>query len=246
MKRRVAALASIAILLGGLGIAGCERGRVEVEQVPPDGPIMETKVPDVPVSDSALRALPAPGVLGTVVAVPVRGFTGPGGHPFEVAARTHEAVATHARRFGMKTLVTALRAEVGNVGQYPCTSCHLGRRMVLTDTRMPDVHQSIVPVHPAATGSTCSTCHAAVNVEELGLRSGERASLDHAYLLCAQCHFRQAEAWAAGAHGKRLDGWAGRRVVMGCADCHDPHNPALLSRIPFRAPVLRRPGGPEK
>jgi len=53
----------------------------------------------------------------------------------------------------------------------------------------------------------------------------------------------QAEAWAGGGHGKRLDGWEGRRVVMACADCHDPHNPAVQTRIPFRAPQLERTGG---
>ena len=51
------------------------------------------------------------------------------------------------------------------------------------------------------------------------------------------------EAWAGGAHGKRLDGWQGRRVLMGCADCHDPHRPALETRIPFRAPQLQRARG---
>jgi hypothetical protein len=78
-------------------------------------------------------------------------------------------------------------------------------------------------------------------VELLALKSGERVTLDHTYRLCAQCHYKVAESWAGGAHGKRLDGWQGRRVVMGCADCHDPHRPAIGSRIPFRAPQLERP-----
>jgi hypothetical protein len=112
--------------------------------------------------------------------------------------------------------------------------------MILADERIKDAHQNIQPLHPAQTGATCSTCHAADNVELLALKSGERATLDHTYRLCAQCHFNQAESWAGGAHGKRLDGWQGRRVVMGCADCHDPHNPAIESRIPFRAPQLQR------
>jgi hypothetical protein len=63
--------------------------------------------------------------------------------------------------------------------------------------------------------------------------------------LCAQCHFSQAAAWAGGGHGKRLDGWQGRRVVMGCADCHDPHKPGLEPRVPFRAPQLQRSRGHE-
>ena len=113
--------------------------------------------------------------------------------------------------------------------------------MVLRDQRIKDAHQDIKPLHPAQTGATCSTCHAPDNVELLALKSGERATLDHTYRLCAQCHFAQARSWAGGAHGKRLDGWEGRRVVMGCADCHDPHRPAIGQRIPFRAPHLERP-----
>ena len=113
--------------------------------------------------------------------------------------------------------------------------------MVLRDARITDAHQDIKPDHPAQTGATCATCHAPDNVELLALKNGERATLDHAYRVCAQCHFAQAEAWAGGGHGKRLDGWQGRRVVMGCADCHNPHQPALEPRIPFRAPQLKRP-----
>jgi hypothetical protein len=112
--------------------------------------------------------------------------------------------------------------------------------MVLADQRIADAHQNIKPLHPAQTGAVCSTCHAPDNVEFLALKSDDRVTLDHAYRLCAQCHFSQAEAWAGGAHGKRLDGWQGRRVVMGCADCHDPHKPALEPRIPFRAPQIER------
>jgi formate-dependent nitrite reductase cytochrome c552 subunit len=109
--------------------------------------------------------------------------------------------------------------------------------------RVPDAHQDIRPVHPELTGARCATCHAADDVEQLALESGERATMDESYRLCAQCHFTQVDAWANGAHGKRLDGWQGRRVVMGCADCHDPHQPALQPRIPFRAPQLERPRG---
>jgi hypothetical protein len=185
-----------------------------------------------------------PGALKTVPSTPVQRWTGPGDQPFAVALRTSEREAGHARRFGSVTLQTALRAR--SLDQYPCTSCHLGRKVVMAAKRIADAHQDIRPLHPEQTGTLCSTCHAADDVEQLALESGERATLDETYRLCAQCHFTQADAWAHGAHGKRLDGWQGRRVVMGCADCHDPHQPALQSRIPFRAPQLERPRGPGK
>jgi hypothetical protein len=185
----------------------------------------------------------APDALTMLPAAPVTGWKGPGERPFEVTLRTADPVSALARRFGTITLRTSLRARTPDLGQYPCTSCHLGRRMVLADERVADAHQNIKPIHPAQTGAACSTCHAPDNVELLALKSGERATLDHAYRLCAQCHFSQAEAWAGGGHGKRLDGWQGRRVVMGCGDCHDPHKPTLEPRIPFRAPQLQRPRG---
>lgn len=180
-----------------------------------------------------------PGLLASVTAAPVQGWTGPGGSPFEVLLRTEVPSVGTTRPFGSITLHNS--ARVRTLGQYPCTSCHLGRAMVLRDARIADAHENIEPLHPAQTGAACATCHAPDNVELLNLKSGERATLDHTYRLCAQCHFAQAEAWAGGAHGKRLDGWQGRRVVMGCADCHDPHRPAIGSRIPFRAPQLERP-----
>lgn len=184
-----------------------------------------------------------PGALATVAATPVKEWKGPDGKPFDVHVRTIDPVSSTSRKFGTVTLRTSLRARTPDIGQYPCTSCHLGKAIVMADQRVKDAHQNIKPIHPRQTGAACSTCHAPDDVELLALKSGERASLDHTYRLCAQCHFSQAESWAAGIHGKRIDGWQGRRVVLGCADCHDPHKPALEQRIPFRPPLLEKPRG---
>jgi hypothetical protein len=196
-----------------------------------------------PVSIAVRNDSLEPGTLGSVRAVPVEGWTGPGGRPFEVALRTRDRESGHARRFGTITLRTTLRGTTPDLVQYPCTSCHLGRTVAMKDTRIGDAHQNIQPLHPALLGSVCSTCHSPDAVDMLALRSGDRVELDRGYRLCAQCHFAQADAWASGAHGKRMDGWQGRRVVMGCSDCHDPHRPAPLPRIPFRAPTILRSGG---
>jgi hypothetical protein len=204
--------------------------------------VADKPLPILP-QDTAGKSTLEPGILATVAAAPVSNWKGSGNKPFEVAVRTVDPVSSTSRRFGTITLRTALRARAPDIGQFPCTSCHLGRAIVMTDDRVKDAHQNIKPVHPKQTGALCSTCHAADNVELLALKSGERATLDHTYRLCAQCHFSQAEAWAGGAHGKRLDGWQGRRVVLGCADCHDPHKPGIEKRVPFRAPQLERPRG---
>lgn len=221
-------------------MSGCDAGHVPSAEAPPvmAGVMAQDSVP------AALRdslAQREPGALSMVEAESVRDWTGPGGLPFEVTVRTGDPVTANTRRFGVITLRNSARARSPELGQYPCSSCHMGRGIRLEDARIVDAHRDIEPVHPAQTGATCATCHAADNVERLALKNGERVTLDHAYRLCAQCHFEQAAAWAGGAHGKRLDGWQGRRVVMGCADCHDPHRPALLPRIPFRAPSLNRP-----
>ena len=211
-----------------------------------EGKVWETPPPGAEHAhiDSAAAAINAtrePGVLGSVQAARVEGWTGPGGRPFEVELRSAAPEAGPTRKFGTISLPIALRNHAANLSQYPCTSCHAGRTVVMRDARDKDVHNNIQPVHPKQTGATCATCHAPENVALLALVSGKRASMDESYRLCGQCHFPQVEAWAGGGHGKRLDGWQGRRIVMPCTDCHDPHDPSVKSRIPFRAPQLKRP-----
>ena len=224
----------VALLSTAVGCADLRRASVTdtARAIAPTGAMPDT------LADARLE----PGALATVLAAPVQDWRGPGGRPYEVTLRTADPASALSRRFGTITLRTSLRVRAPDLGQYPCTSCHVGNT-ILADRRVAGAHENVRPVHPAQTGAVCSTCHASGNVELLALKSGERETLDHTYRLCAQCHFSQAESWAGGAHGKRLDGWQGRRVLMGCADCHDPHNPALEPRIPFRAPRLERPRG---
>jgi hypothetical protein len=190
--------------------------------------------------DAATGEVPAgdPGLLQSVPTAPVTNWVGPDSLPFEVTVRSSGIAGAHARPFGMTTLGTSFRARDGDLRRYPCSSCHVGRRVVMTDDRIDDAHEDVRAQHPSLTGARCATCHSADDVERLALKSGEVATLDHVYRICAECHNAEATAWAAGAHGKRLDGWQGRRVVMGCADCHDPHAPAIGTRIPFKAPRI--------
>ena len=181
-----------------------------------------------------------PGMLGTVRAALVVGWSGPDGRPFEVALRSRDVESGHARRFGTITLRTTLRGTTPDLVQWPCTSCHLGRTVAMAAQRIPDAHQNIQPRHPELLRSVCSTCHSPDAVDMLALRNGDRVGLDHSYRICSQCHSSQATAWAGGGHGKRLDGWQGRRVVMGCTDCHDPHRPQTVARVPFRPPTIER------
>ena len=182
-------------------------------------------------------------ILTALISIPVelvKGSTGPGCTPFYVALRTPEGAVHLSRQIGRESFRIALRVRSPDLTQYPCTSCHEGQEIV-SDRGARDetaVHQNIQPVHPAETGAQCTTCHSYDNVATLTLERGDTASMDHAYRLCVQCHFSQGDSWAKGAHGKRLVGWRGRRVVMGCTDCHSPHQPATERRIPYSGPAL--------
>lgn len=161
-----------------------------------------------------------PLALATVPAAPAEGMTGPGGSTFSVALRSTE------------------------LDQYPCTSCHEGATPV--GERGEEEHADVQPVHPQALAESCEVCHEPTNPGLLGLMTGETVHIDQAYRLCAQCHFEQGEAWAGGAHGKRMLGWRGNRVVTSCTGCHDPHRPLFEKRIPFRGPNIPRTGGTER
>lgn len=184
---------------------------------------------------------PEPPIVRTLVAVPVSGFAGPGGRPFETSSRTSGSDAQLHRPIGMRVFDLPLRRPATSLRQYPCATCHQGAASKARNGE--PGHDNIQPEHPAFSAGVCATCHVSGAVDRLALAGGATATLDHAYRLCAQCHFAQADAWAAGAHGKRLVGWAGRRVVMSCADCHDPHRPGAEPRLPFPGPSIRRTSG---
>lgn len=177
-----------------------------------------------------------PSALRDVAAEPVRGeWADSGGRAVYVALRSRRDSDFRYEQIGRRTFYLPLRLSEPDLTQYPCTSCHGGQGPVdgRTEEETDRVHQNIRPVHPRQTGAQCLTCHAADDVSTLQLERGGTTSLDHAYLLCAQCHAPQVESWAHGVHGKPLVGWRGRRVIMGCADCHDPHRPATEKRIPM-------------
>ena len=204
----------------------------------------ETPAEALPVLAPGMRAAASyetddtvPSALAAIATAPVEGgWRGPGGETFQVVVRSQRAAADYRyRQIGTRVFYLPLRLDSTGVTQDPCASCHTSQGVV--DGREGDdargVHQNIQPVHPAVTGARCLTCHSPDDPARLALERGGDVGLDHAYELCAQCHFTQVESWAKGAHGKRLVGWRGRRVVMGCADCHDPHDPAAKQRIPM-------------
>lgn len=216
-----------AVLVATMGIAGCASEAPHARAAP-------DSVEDAP------AAPPEPAFLRTLAAVPVTGFSGPGGRSFEVASRIAGSDAHLHRQIGMRTFDLPLRRPARTLSQYPCVTCHQGTTQ--TPGAAP-AHGNIEARHPQYASGACPTCHVAGAVDHLTLPGGASTTLDHSYQLCAQCHFSQVNSWAAGAHGKRLVAWGGRRVVMSCADCHDPHRPGLEPRLPFAGPRIRRTSG---
>jgi hypothetical protein len=244
---RLALRGAVFLYLVAFG-TGCGRdGAEEIgsgpvgEAQPPSGVAIQTG-PREPFGGSPQHSTAEPAGRVPVPSAVAFGRLGAGGDSFAVSLRTPQTAAGHSRRIGREIFPITLRLRTPQLGQYPCTSCHVGGDLVVTPERIADAHQDIQPVHPAETGATCGTCHTANDVELLVLLSGERVPLDQAYRMCAQCHAPQVRDWEGGAHGKRLDGWRGERVVMNCADCHDPHRPAVEARIPYpgaRLPARR-------
>lgn len=160
-----------------------------------------------------------PRQLAGMAVVSVDDVTGPGGRPFAAAARTP------------------------HIGQYPCGACH---EQPVTDpgaaapVSLRWTHLDVGLEHAAAL--RCATCHRYDDLGTLRLIEGEPVDFDHSYRVCAQCHAPQARDWAGGAHGKRLGGWRGERVVQNCTGCHDPHAPAFPERMPLGFPRVPRTG----
>jgi hypothetical protein len=85
----------------------------------------------------------------------------------------------------------------------------------------------------------CFTCHR--NDKDLGLKTleGQPVEFADAYIVCSQCHARQAQDWAHGAHGKRVGNWQGPRQVLNCTACHYQHSPGFKPREPLPGPAMR-------
>ena len=133
----------VAVIMVTLGAAGCT-SKASLTRALPD-------------STAAVRSAPEPPIVGTLVAVPVIGFTGPGGMPFETSKRTSGSDAQLHRQIGMRVFDLPLRRPATSLRQYPCASCHQGASAKAGDGA--PRHDNIHPQHPSVSGGACSTCH---------------------------------------------------------------------------------------
>lgn len=120
---------------------------------------------------------------------------------------------------------------------YPCDQCH--EFMEASDeVRELDAPHDVELEHGNGR-MWCIQCHSMVDRNTLWTLLREPVDFDEAYIVCGGCHANRQRDWYYGAHGKRVGGWTGERVVYNCTHCHDPHSPSIKPREPAPAPPVR-------
>ena len=160
----------------------------------------------------------------------------------EVAHKLQKIKSHPVELEGYKAFFVAERTS--KMSQFACSSCHEGELPARQEgqARSELMHLDIEMKHAAGSIMDCRTCHNEKDMDTLRLNNGTPVSFNHAYKMCSQCHFEQGKDWAGGAHGKRLHSWYGKRVVMNCTECHDPHSPAFDQRHPKGRQSIPRTG----
>lgn len=124
---------------------------------------------------------------------------------------------------------------------HPCANCHQWVVSNPEPRRLKTPHDNFELQHGLHGHGKfwCFTCHRAD--KDLGLKTleGQAVEFADAYIVCSQCHARQAQDWAYGAHGKRVSNWQGKRQVLNCTACHYQHNPTFKAREPMSGPAMR-------
>ncbi|MFB6346847.1 MAG: hypothetical protein ABEK50_14065 [bacterium] len=135
-----------------------------------------------------------------------------------------------------------------SIEQYPCGNCHVSESVVQSSgsrkSRQAHWDVEIHHGHPGEKRSfECATCHASGNPATLTTPGGDTVSLNQSQKLCGDCHQKQLKDWKGGAHGKQRTYWQGPRVMYSCAECHNPHDPAIKKRWPVTVPSIPRKSG---
>lgn len=120
-----------------------------------------------------------------------------------------------------------------------CARCHQPDKQPYRDPALPagqDAHWDVAVHH--AGDMDCFSCHKQEDPAALVSVIDKSATLETSYLHCGSCHKDQFESWLGGAHGKRLTGWNGVRVIQNCAECHNPHAPARPKVTPVAQPIV--------
>jgi len=119
-----------------------------------------------------------------------------------------------------------------------CERCH-GEMQHNTNIRVLEDAPHIDSLNHGNGRFWCLECHDEVESNKLQTPTGEKVGFADAYLVCGSCHANRQKDWYFGAHGKRVENWDGQRVILGCTNCHEPHEPTLQPYKPKAPPQLR-------
>jgi formate-dependent nitrite reductase cytochrome c552 subunit len=89
----------------------------------------------------------------------------------------------------------------------------------------------------------CFNCHLNGNMDYFNGEGGKKVAYKDVAQLCSKCHGPIYRDWKMGSHGRRSGYWdtkKGKREVLQCIACHDPHAPVFKSMKPAGAPRLLR------
>ena len=120
-----------------------------------------------------------------------------------------------------------------------CARCHKPDQEPYRDESLPpgqDAHWDVAIHH--AGDMECFSCHKKEDPEKLVSVISMDATLETAYLHCGSCHKDQFQSWLGGAHGKRVTGWDGVRIIQNCTGCHEPHSPSRGTTLPIAQPTI--------
>jgi Doubled CXXCH motif (Paired_CXXCH_1) len=122
----------------------------------------------------------------------------------------------------------------GRIASVACSTCHSVRQANLenkTAATVDEFHQGMSFNHG---NITCYACHNPNESDALRLADGSSITYENVMTLCSQCHSKQAESFAHGAHGGMNGHWdlsRGPQMKNNCIDCHDPHVPKYPKMI---------------
>nr|VFJ74997.1 MAG: hypothetical protein BECKFM1743A_GA0114220_108072 [Candidatus Kentron sp. FM]VFJ75196.1 MAG: hypothetical protein BECKFM1743C_GA0114222_108282 [Candidatus Kentron sp. FM]VFK22009.1 MAG: hypothetical protein BECKFM1743B_GA0114221_108332 [Candidatus Kentron sp. FM] len=122
---------------------------------------------------------------------------------------------------------------------YPCVNCHRFLPVNATPRKLITASPHPSTLQHGKGRLWCPECHHMQNKDFLHTVADGEIDFDQEHLVCGQCHYSHHKDWYFGVHGKRLGNWRGKRKMVLCSHCHNPHKPVIEPRKPREMPSVR-------
>ena len=173
------------------------------------------------------------------------------GHPFERRKIPLVNPGFLETKPWRQTYADLLKAKE-DMSDFDCYSCHERNKPLPLhldekhNVIIPKEHENIKMGHGSHNrNDLCYNCHSETNLLALVVRDGRDLKFADSTQLCGSCHGPTYRDWEAGAHGRTSGYWdrsRGENQRLLCANCHNPHNPSIPTRVPAPGPhALRTP-----